>query len=168
MQSAPFRFRAMLIGVGLISATLALPMAAMAQSSGRQNTKIGLLNCNVAPGVGFIIGSSKSVTCRFTPNRGRSENYAGTIKRFGLDIGATNRGKIVWAVFAPTRPGAGTLAGDYVGASAEATVGAGVGANVLVGGFGRSISLQPLSVQRQRGLDVALGVADLTLTSRRR
>ena len=55
------------------------------------------------------------------------------------------------------------LAGHYGGASGEATVGAGVGANVLVGGSNRTVTLQPLSVQGQAGLNVAVGVASLDL-----
>ena len=58
---------------------------------------------------------------------------------------------------------AGALAGSYGGASAEASVVAGVGANVLVGGSNRTIELQPLSVQGQIGLNVAAGVAGIEL-----
>jgi len=69
----------------------------------------------------------------------------------------------VWAVFAPTTRRIGALAGNYGGTSAEATVGAGLGANVLVGGSDRTIALQPLSVQGQAGLNVAAGVTELIL-----
>ena len=57
----------------------------------------------------------------------------------------------------------GALSGTYAGASAEATVGAGVGANALVGGLESSFTLQPLSVQGQTGLNVAGGLARITL-----
>ena len=70
---------------------------------------------------------------------------------------------MVWAVFAPTSRKAGALAGNYTGASAEATVGAGLGANVLVGGSDRTVSLQPVSVQGQSGLNLAVGVSGLQL-----
>jgi hypothetical protein len=70
---------------------------------------------------------------------------------------------MVWAVYAPTTRRFGALAGNYSGATAEATVGAGLGANVLVGGSDRTVALQPLSVQGQAGLNVAAGVAELTL-----
>jgi hypothetical protein len=70
---------------------------------------------------------------------------------------------MVWAVFAPTTRRIGALAGNYAGASAEATVGAGLGANVLLGGSDRTIALQPLSVQGQAGLNVAAGVTELIL-----
>jgi hypothetical protein len=81
----------------------------------------------------------------------------GSVNKFGLDIGATTQGRMVWA--APTSRKAGALAGNYVGATAEATVGAGLGANVLVGGSDRTVSLQPVSVQGQSGLNLAVGVS---------
>jgi len=57
----------------------------------------------------------------------------------------------------------GFLAGDYVSASGEATLIAGLGANVLVGGSNRTIALQPLSVSGQIGLNLAVGVSELRL-----
>ena len=48
---------------------------------------------------------------------------------------------------------------------AQATAGAGLGANALVGGTGRAFSLQPLSVSGQTGLNIAGGVTTVTLTS---
>jgi hypothetical protein len=144
-------------------AALALPGAAQAQ------TRVGVLECRVGAGVGMIITSSKALSCRFRPARGGGvrDRYVGTVRRFGLDIGATRAGAIVWAVFAPSSLGRGALSGTYVGASAEATVGAGLGANVLVGGSNRTISLQPLSVQAQTGLNIAAGVGEIDLVRAR-
>jgi hypothetical protein len=114
--------------------------------------------------MGFIIASKKEVTCLFTPSQGGpKEVYVGSINKFGLDIGATSGGEMVWAVYAPTSAGVGALAGTYTGATAEATVGVGLGANVLVGGSNRTVSLQPISVQGQTGLNLAVGVAGLEL-----
>ena len=60
---------------------------------------------------------------------------------------------IVWAVVAPTgHVGRGDLAGHYAGATANAAVGVGVGANALIGGFHRSVALQPVSVAGETGL----------------
>ena len=71
---------------------------------------------------------------------------------------------LVWAVFAPTANiGPGALAGNYVGATASATVGAGVGANLLVGGSNRTITLQPLSIEGNTGLNAAAGIGAMTL-----
>jgi hypothetical protein len=152
---------------GLLLALSALPAEAQ---SARPPSKLGLLECNIGGGVGFIITSDKALNCTFKSARrgGPRESYVGTIRKFGLDIGATAKGRMVWAVYAPTnswRPGA--LAGGYGGASAEATVGAGLGANVLVGGSDHTISLQPLSVQAQTGVNLALGVTDMQLQSAR-
>ena len=104
------------------------------------------------------------MTCSFTPaTRGPREAYLGSVGKFGLDVGATTGGRMVWAVYAPTAGGPAALAGTYVGASGEATVVAGLGANVLVGGSDRTIALQPVSVQGQTGLNLAVGVAGLEL-----
>ena len=81
----------------------------------------------------------------------------------GVDIGFTTGGVIVWAVFAGTNRYAGMLTGNYAGATAEVSVAAGLGANVLVGGSNRSVALQPLSVQGQIGLNVAGGIGALEL-----
>jgi hypothetical protein len=71
---------------------------------------------------------------------------------------------IVWVVVAPTTSLApGALAGDYAGVSGSASIGVGVGANVLLGGFKNSISLQPLSVEGMQGLNVAGGIAAVSL-----
>ena len=93
----------------------------------------------------------------------RRETYVGSINKFGIDLGVTAGGRLVWAVNAPTTARRFALAGRYTGATAEATVGGGVGANALYGGSARTVSLQPISLQGQAGLNVAAGVAELTL-----
>jgi Protein of unknown function (DUF992) len=143
-------------------AALAAPTSSMARVPER--TKIGTLTCDISAGIGLIITSKKQLTCMFTPSRpGPREVYTGSITKFGLDLGATAGGEMVWAVYAPTNRRFGALAGHYAGATAEATVGAGVGANVLVGGSNRTVTLQPVSVQGQAGLNVAAGVAEMDL-----
>lgn len=145
---------------------LALAMTAgVANAQGRQQpAKVGTLECDISGGIGMIIGSQKGVQCIFTPaGRGAREVYTGSISKFGLDIGATTGGRMVWAVYAPTGYRRAALAGDYAGASGEATVGAGLGANILVGGNNRTISLQPVSIQGQGGLNLAVGVSSLVL-----
>jgi hypothetical protein len=145
----------------LAMAALALPIPASAQAN---RTKVGTLSCDISGGIGLIITSKKELTCMFTPSQpGPKEVYVGSITKFGLDLGATAGGEMVWAVYAPSTRKFGALAGNYGGATAEATVGAGLGANVLVGGSDRTVALQPVSVQGQAGLNVAAGVADLRL-----
>lgn len=146
-----------------IAALLALGLASAPAVAASKGVKIGVLTCDVAGGVGMIIGSSKGVDCVFEGTIGQRERYEGTIGKLGLDIGVTGKGVMAWAVFAPGKLKAGALAGHYAGASAEATVAVGLGANVLVGGSDKSIALQPLSVQAQTGLNLAAGVASLRL-----
>lgn len=130
--------------------------------------ELGLLSCVVEAGSGFIIGSSKRLSCSFDPAAGRqTERYVGTVKKFGLDIGRTGRTVIKWVVLAPTAASyaPGALAGNYVGASAEATLGVGLGANALVGGSNKTFVLQPVSVQAQEGLNLAVGFSSFELQS---
>jgi hypothetical protein len=148
--------------IGAVALALALTTLA---PGAQARVKAGVLSCDVSGGFGWIIGSVKTVNCIFTPDNGeRPEAYVGAIRKFGLDVGVTGRQLMVWSVFADTWAGRfGALAGDYVGATGEATVAVGLGANVLIGGSDRTIALQPLSVTGQTGLNVAGGVADLQL-----
>jgi hypothetical protein len=147
--------------IGIFSFVLGL---ALAGPTSAQRVRAGLLTCDVSAGIGLIITSQRSVSCAFKPEpAGRHEDYDGTITKYGLDLGATAGGVMIWAVFTDTVAGPGFLAGDYVGASGEATLIAGLGANVLIGGSNRTVALQPLSVSGQLGLNLALGVASLRL-----
>jgi hypothetical protein len=129
-----------------------------------QQVRSGVLTCDVSAGMGLILGSQKLVSCRFSPEGpGRREDYDGSITKFGLDLGLTSSGVMVWAVFTNTVAGSGFLAGDYFGASGEATVGAGLGANVLLGGSNRTVALQPISLSGQTGLNLAIAVTALQL-----
>ncbi len=130
-----------------------------------QHAKVGMLTCKTSASLGLIVGSHQKLQCRFTSDTGNtSETYSGTINRLGLDVGIKGGGVLAWAVFASTKGlHAGALAGKYVGASGDASVGVGAGANVLVGGSHRSVSLQPVSVTGNVGVNLALGVAGLTL-----
>lgn len=133
-------------------------------AAAQEHVEAGLLNCDVAGGTGFIIGSTKNLTCRFERAAGGVETYTGTIRKFGLDIGVTGETVIAWAVLGPrSGVGPGALAGGYGGVSAEATVGVGLGANAMIGGFNRSIVLQPLSIQAQQGLNLAAGISSIDL-----
>jgi hypothetical protein len=150
-----------------VPATIAFVTAIASPAIGQApaGTKVGTLNCELAPSIGFIVGSYQPMRCRYTPDGPfPPEFYEGVINTIGLDIGFTSGGVMAWAVVAPTvGPPRGGLAGVYVGASGNVTAGVGVGANVLFGGSGRSIALQPLSVQGQTGLDLTLGVSGLEL-----
>ena len=155
-------FRANLNTVMVAAAALgaALVLPADAQPS---RVQVGKLACSISAGVGLVVGSQRNVNCNFQPDGGPPEAYTGTITKIGLDVGFTTGGAMVWGVFTDTNRYAGMLSGTYVGAQAEATVAAGLGANVLVGGSNRSVALQPISVQGQTGLDIAAGVGALEL-----
>ncbi|MGH6876320.1 MAG: DUF992 domain-containing protein [Rhizomicrobium sp.] len=145
---------------GAVAVAAVLALTAPAQAAG---VKIGVLTCHVSSGWGFIFGSSKDLRCNFAGKR-FGERYVGSVNKFGVDIGYTAGGVLVWDVFAPTYGmHRGALAGTYTGATASATVGVGVGANVLVGGSGRSFSLQPVSIEGNSGLNVAAGIGSITL-----
>jgi hypothetical protein len=153
----------MIATAGAALAALAMVAGASAQS----RVEVGVLTCNAEGSTGYIVGSTRDLRCRFK-RQGGDEFYRGSINKFGLDIGSTQKAQITWAVLAPSASlPRRSLAGSYAGVSAEATVGVGVGANALVGGSDKSIVLQPLSVQSQQGLNIAAGVASLTLTADR-
>jgi hypothetical protein len=153
-------FRSTLAAAALIAA-LVSPSAAQAP----QGVKVGTLTCKLAPSIGLIFGSQQRMSCVFQPDGGYPpERYAGVLGRIGLDIGISAGGVMAWAVYAQSAgPLHGALAGTYGGASGAIGVGVGVGANVLFGGSGSTISLQPISLQGTVSLNLALGVAALTL-----
>jgi hypothetical protein len=158
-MSKVMRLTATLFAAIVGIAALAAPAAA--QSA----VKVGTLSCNVASGFGFIFGSSKAINCTYSGTGGQYEHYVGNITKFGADIGYTSGGVLIWTVVAPVammHPGA--LAGSYAGGTASATIGVGVGANALVGGSNNTIALQPLSIEGNTGLNVAAGVAAVTLS----
>lgn len=147
------------IAAGAMAAALAF--AAPASADG---VKIGTLTCHVSSGWGFVFGSSKDMRCNFSPSRGMGEHYVGSISKFGVDIGYTSSAVIIWEVFAPqSGMKRGALQGGYGGATASATAGVGAGVNVLVGGFDRSITLQPISIEGSTGLNLAAGIGAMSL-----
>jgi len=166
----------MVIALGLAVALAASAPSAMAQGGGAApapaasgggggaTVRAGYLTCHVASGWGWIFGSSRKLSCAYALQAGYTEYYEGSITKLGADIGYLGSGVILWAVLAPTTNlGQGALAGHYGGATASAAVGVGAGANVLIGGLNSSIALQPVSIEGQNGLNVAAGVAQMTL-----
>jgi hypothetical protein len=170
------KLRGMVIALGLAVALAAgassaraqapapAPAAPAAGGGGGATVRAGYLTCHVAGGWGWIFGSSRKLSCAYALQPGYTEYYTGSITKLGADIGYLQSGVILWAVLAPTTNlGQGALAGHYGGATASAAVGVGAGANVLVGGLNSSIALQPVSIEGQNGLNVAAGIAQMTL-----
>ena len=152
--------------VALVLAAVAAVYVSPAVAQQPSGVSVGTLTCKMAPSIGLIFGSRQRMACHFTPNGPNPpEAYLGVIGTIGLDIEITAGEVMAWGVFAPTAgPKRGALAGTYVGASGAIGVGVGVGANLLFGGTGRSIALQPLSVEGSVGINLSLGVSSLTLT----
>lgn len=145
-----------------IAIVFAMPALASEDSP---KVEIGKLSCLVEGEHSFIVGSTATLGCSFSPvDGGAVENYKGTVRDYGLDIGKTNQATLVWGVLAPSanrKPG--LLAGTYGGLTAGASVGAGIKANALLGGFDRSIALNPFSLESQTGTNLTLGVSKMTL-----
>ena len=148
-------------GLFLISAA-ALALASV-QASAESGVNIGTLSCRIEGGMGFIFGSSKDMSCVLTKPDGSAERYYGEINKYGVDIGYTNEAHMIWGVFAPGEVQKGALAGTYAGATAAVSAGLGLGANVLIGGSSDQIALQPVSIEGNEGLNIAGGVATVTL-----
>lgn len=151
------RVAAIVLAAGFLYATAGSAIAA-------SGVNVGVLKCTVDGGVGLIFGSSKDMKCKFAPAEGGPEDaYHGSITKVGIDIGVTEKSYITWVVFAPGKLKSNALAGTYIGATADAAIGVGLGANVLVGGLEKSIALQPLSVSGEEGLNVAVGIGAMEL-----
>ena len=128
-----------------------------------KGVNVGSLSCTVAGGTGFVVGSTKALSCIFTRTDGTGERYAGDIRRFGVDIGYTQESQIVWLVFAPGNIGPGALAGSYAGPTVQGSAAVGIAVNALAGGNRGQVTLQPVSIEGGIGFNVAGGVADITL-----
>ena len=135
--------------IAQVPVVLAIVFVSPAVAQQPPGTSVGTLTCKMAPSIGLIFGSRQRMACRFAPSGPQPhEAYVGVMGTIGLDVGITAGGVMAWGVFAHTAgPTRGALAGTYVGASGAIGVGVGVGANLLFGGTGRSIALQPLSVE---------------------
>jgi hypothetical protein len=147
------------------AALMVLTWTEVSPAAAQNQFHVGRLTCRLGPSVGLIVGSRQRMRCHFVRAADpRIERYSGTVTRFGLDLGITAGGVMTWSVLARTRRvGRGTLAGHYVGASGDASLGIGIGAKVLVGGSRRTTMLQPLSLSGRVGVNLAAGVTGLTL-----
>jgi hypothetical protein len=153
-----------LLLIAAIVTTLAASIAGAAAQQPMQRVRVGILECRGGASVGFIVGSVTNLGCVLRVDGMPEDRYVATIRKVGLDLGITQESALAWGVYAPvSRLGPGDLSGDYAGAQGSATLGVGVGGNVLVGGSNNSIALQPLSVQGQVGVNVAAGLESLEL-----
>jgi hypothetical protein len=153
----------------MLAAAAAILIASIGTATAQQPlVQVGVLECRGAASIGFIVGSVTNLGCVLRVAGLPEDRYVATIRKVGVDLGITQETALAWAVYAPVAQlGPGDLSGDYAGAQGSATLGVGAGGNVLVGGSGNSISLQPLSLQGQVGLNVAAGLESLELRSGR-
>ena len=151
------------IAAAFMAAAAITALGASSAQAQAPRIEVGTLRCSLSAGIGLVVGSQRNVSCIFSSDFAPDEAYEGRMTRIGLDLGVTTGGRIVWEVFATTNRYAGMLSGRYIGATAEASIAFGLGANVLVGGSRRSVALQPLSVQGQTGFNIAAGVGELRL-----
>jgi hypothetical protein len=151
----------------LAGVAVAMLVASLAGANAQQpiqRVQVGILECRGGASVGFIVGSVTNLGCVLRVEGMPEDRYIATIRKVGLDLGITQESALGWAVYAPVaRLGPGDLSGNYAGAQGSATIGVGLGGNVLVGGSANSIALQPLSLQGQVGLNVAAGLESLEL-----
>ena len=156
--------RRFLILAAAALATLATSIVGASAQQPIQRVQVGILECRGGASVGFVVGSVTNLGCVLRAEGMPEDRYIATIRKVGLDLGITQESALAWGVYAPvSRLGPGDLSGSYAGAQGSATLGVGVGGNVLVGGSANSIALQPLSVQGQVGISIAAGLESLEL-----
>jgi hypothetical protein len=148
----------------LAGAAITMLVTSLAGANAQERVRVGVLECRGGASVGFIVGSVTNLGCVLRADGLPEDRYIATVRKVGLDLGITQESALAWGVYAPvSRLGPGDLAGNYAGAQGSATLGVGVGGNVLVGGSANSIALQPLSVQGQVGVSIAAGLESLEL-----
>jgi hypothetical protein len=153
--------------LAMVAAAVLASLSPAAGQTAQPGMQAGMLTCQTAPRIGFMVGSALSIRCHLIPDGGYPQQaYIGEIDTVGLDVGSTTDGVLVWDVFASTGiPPAGGLAGVYVGANGGISVGVGVGAKVLFGTSNRTIALQPLALEGEFEVALGLGVSGLKLAA---
>jgi hypothetical protein len=148
------------------SALLATACGALPAVADDAIVSVGALSCDVSSTIAMIVTQKQTLRCTFHPaDGGPGELYRGRIDEYGFAIGAVAAGQMAWGVLAPSTYGLpqGALAGTYAGPGAQVSLGPGAGANVLIGGTGRAISLQPLALEGHLGVNIAAGITRVML-----
>lgn len=152
-----------IVGAAIVFGAVSLPPAATVAAAAPK-IALGTLMCSSVSNSGFIIGSKERLNCTFSTILDGHFHYIAWITKVGIDVGFKGNSKLVWTVLGTSTDVPSTaLEGTYGGLTAGLALGIGANANVLVGGLGQSIMLQPLSVEGQIGLNISAGVAGLTL-----
>ena len=166
-----------------VAAILALATGACQQPTAQQmNTTnanspiyIGALTCSVSGGSGYLFGSTKDLSCVYLTKEGASQLYDGKIRKFGIDVGYTKAGHMIWHVYQlaglvgnKTSSDPRFIAGNYGGEQASIAAGSSAGGNWLYGGSNNQVVLQATQLQdsTNAGYNLAYGIAEMSLTPR--
>jgi hypothetical protein len=151
-----------------VAAAACLALALGTGGARADGVEAGYLQCSVEGGWSHFFTSTRKLDCTYSSTAGAAQHYTGEITMYGVDVLYVSEGTLIWGVVAASgTANPGELAGTYHGAAANVAVGIGAGANVLVGGFGDSITLQPVSVGGMVGGGLSVGYARMTLTAAR-
>ncbi len=127
------------------------------------------LKVTALPGTGhnLIIKSSVDIDAVFTDTAGNEEYYIGEMGyKLGVDLSVKSNEQLAYIVFSPSsnyKTGSYALQGKYFGQKAKASMGVGAGAQILLGGFDKSFTLQPLALEGTEGYGVSAGLGYLYL-----
>lgn len=148
----------------LTAIALALGLTATAASA-QSGTQVGMLTCTMTGIENVVVYTKEDFACTFQPNSGDPQTYTGVIKEIGVNLSITKDNTMVWGVIAPVADLASpdALKGTYVGGTTQIEVGGGLGANILVGGSGKTVTLQPISMNGLVGAGAALDIAAFEL-----
>ena len=145
-------------------ACAAILVSALPAHADDGGVEVGTLECEQTDRTNLIIWSEAKYLCSFRSETHEDEVYVGEIDKIGVDLTVDKIETMSWTVVAPTdNADPGALVGTYVGASADAAVGAGGGARALVGGGENAFSLQPIALTGQEGFGVAAGIESFKL-----
>lgn len=157
-------------------ALLAMPaVAQLSQDTVGENTPLGAegepgkieagtLTCELAAVTNVLVYAEETFNCTFDGTEGRTEAYSGKFSKIGANLQLKDSQTLKWLVIAPAvldEPG--LLEGTYAGASAEAALGVGIGAKILIGGSDDQFALQPVSVSGETGIGASLTFDTLEL-----
>ena len=153
----------------IVPAALAASFAAVLSAGAahaESQVKVGTLECSVTETDKTLLKTHVVLGCSFLGSSGtKLGSYRGTVDRTGLNVGGIETKSFTWTVLTVGDAKNVKLDGSYVGASAGVSGGTGVGVNYLVGGFNQKISLQPYSVEGEKGLGLSLSGQQLVLQS---
>ncbi len=137
--------------------------------AGEGGIKVGTLEITAIPSTrhNLIIKSSVDVDAVFTDSKGNKERYIGEMgTELGLDFSYKTAEVLEYAVISAStayKTGSYALEGKYFGTDASVSLGLGAEVKMLIGGFDKSFTLQPLAVGGVKGAGANLGMGYLKL-----